>query len=227
MAGERPRADDLERLEPRFDRAPVDEPVADAPHVDHEAVAELAPQPAGVGVERARRARRAEAPDVAQQLVLGVARASARSARWRSSANSLLRQRDRRPPSADLARGRVDHQRAHPQAARAAALARAAQQRGHARRAAPSRRTALATKSSRAALEAAHAVDLARAAGEDDERQLAGPGATATPSPARTRRMSVEPRAVGQPEVDDREVRRAVLERAQRVAQRLGHARSS
>ena len=54
-------------------RRRVDEPVADAPDVDDVAVAaraELAPQAAGVRVERPRRADRALAPDRAQQLGL-------------------------------------------------------------------------------------------------------------------------------------------------------------
>src|SRR3954453_18353619 len=51
----------------------VDEAIADAPAVDDVPPGlriELAPQPARVGVERARAAQRAKAPDVAQQLGL-------------------------------------------------------------------------------------------------------------------------------------------------------------
>ena len=72
-AAPRPASRAVGRLGDRASRS-VDQAVADAPAVDDEAAVlgvELAPQPAGVRVERPRAAQRAEAPDVAQQLLLG------------------------------------------------------------------------------------------------------------------------------------------------------------
>ena len=98
--------------------APGDsEPVADPPDVVHEArVAggrELVPQPAGVAVERAGAPARAEAPDVAQELVLGV---HARRLGGEVHEQRVLhrRQGDRRVADADVASGVVDAQRADP-----------------------------------------------------------------------------------------------------------------
>ena len=127
---------------PRRSR-PLHEPVADAPAVDDEATAlrvELAPQPARVRVERARAAGRAEAPDVAQQLVLGEDPRRLRRQRPQQL-ELLVRELDLATGDRDLAGRRVDGQRPDPQRP-AAAAARDPRAGGAAAPAAPGSGTA-------------------------------------------------------------------------------------
>ena len=93
---------------------PIHQPVADAPHVDHQLVgavaAQLAPQPRRVAVERARSPERLQAPDAAQQLRAG--EHPRRLAGERDEQVVLLgRQLDRTVEHPHLARADVDRDR--------------------------------------------------------------------------------------------------------------------
>src|SRR5215211_3798591 len=95
------------------------EAVAHAPHVEDEPrpttlLLQLAPQPAGVRVERARAAERFEAPDVAKQLLLRED-ASRLGCERPQQRELLVGELDAAFPDADLAGDRVDDQVADPQ----------------------------------------------------------------------------------------------------------------
>ena len=188
---------------------PVHQPVADAPDVDHEPVpvpAQLLPQPAGVRVERAGRSERPEAPHLAQQLLL---REHARRCRGERPQQRELLRRQRDPVPAQRRRPchGVDLEFTDAQQPAMQPRARAPQ---HGRDPQPQLvvRERLRHVVVDAALEPAHAVELARAAGEHDERQR-----RVDPRADAVRRADapdqLEARAVREPEVDHREVRRA------------------
>ena len=96
------------------DRRRVDEAVADAPHVDDEAVAvgaELVAQPARVRVQRAGRADRPVAPDRAQQLLLREDLAGPRRACAAARTPSATAQRARRAGRTSRAGGSTSSSR--------------------------------------------------------------------------------------------------------------------
>ena len=166
-------------------------------------------------------AERAEAPDVAAAARPSSTRASARRpARAAGRTPSAIAPRARRAaaPRATPGRGSIG---ADPQPALVRALC-GAPQHGRDAQSQLGVGERLRHEVVGAALEAAHAIGLARAPAEHDQRQprvepRAGPAAVAQ------RAQQLEPRAVGQAEIEQDEVDRVVLERAQRVAQRAGH----
>ena len=201
---------------------PVDEPIADAPDVDHEAVAarpQLLAQPARVRVERPRRAHRPEPPDVAEQLLLR--EHACRRRRQRAQQRELLLgQLDAPPAQPHLARRRVDLEVADAQPPERLARLHPPQDRRHA----PSQLgigERLRDEVVGAALEPAHAVELRRPPGHHDQRQ-AGIEPRRDAVGGAHARDQVEPRAVGQPEVDEREVGLLVLEEPHGVVHRVG-----
>src|SRR4029079_11735746 len=109
----------------------VDEAIADPPYVHDEPVAvdaELVAQPAGVGVQRPRGAEVANAPDLAQELVLreDPRRLAGQHAQQREL---LLREGERLAAQPRRARLRVDVELADAQSPGPAAVVGAAQQR--------------------------------------------------------------------------------------------------
>ena len=180
---------------------------------------ELLAQPAGVAVERPRRAQRPEPPDVPQQLRLREhpRRLGRELAQQREL---LLRQRDARAAHANLACHRVDA----PARPRAAAPPRAA----HATAATARRRAGAALRMRTAWRRSRRRRARSRAPGRSHPPaptpRAAADGIDARAGAARLAHpaQQLEPRPVGQPDVDDREVDVVVLQRAQRVAQRGG-----
>jgi hypothetical protein len=176
---------------------------------------ELLPQAAGVRVERARRAEGAEAPDVAEQLRL---REDPRGLRGQRAQQRELLGRERHPHAAQahLPAQRVEHQLPHPQQPRAAAGRGPPQDGGD-----PQPQLAVGERLGhevvRPAFQRAHAVAPPGAAGEHDQRQP-----RIEPRPRRARLADpanqLEPRVVGQPDVDDGQVDPVVLERAHGLA---------
>ena len=216
---ERPAADGDDHA-PALRRRPVDEPVAHAPDVHEELVAldaELLAQAAGVGVQRPRGAEGAKAPDLAQELLLGE---DARGRGGERPQQRELLRRQRQRPSADgrHARHRVELQLADAQHPALQPRAGAAQD-GRDPVAQLDVDEGLDHVVVDAALEPAHAIELASAAGEHDQRQRrVEPRADAVGGPDTP--DEVQPGAVREPEVDDREVRTPRLELAQRVLDR-------
>ena len=136
----------------------------------------------------------------------------------RSSANSFAASVSGRPRTVAHARHRVDLQRADAQHPALQPRARAAQHRVD-----PVAQLDVHERLDHvvvdAALEPAHAIELAAAAGEHDQRQRRiEPGADAVGGPDAP--DQVQPGAVREPEVDDREVRAPRLELAQRLLDR-------
>ena len=203
-------------------RGTVDQPVAHAPDVDHEAVAaaaELVAQPARVRVQRAGAAQRPEAPDRAQELVL---REHARGVGGQRAHERelLLGELDRRAAQPDDPRRRVDFELADAQASRAPAHVGAPQQSldpraqlGVAERLAD---VVVAT-----AVEPPQPIELARAAAHDHERHrrvdAAGHAVRRTYAA-----HDVQAGAVGQTEVDQGEVGELRLQQPQAVARAVG-----
>ena len=182
----------------------VDEPVADAPHVDHEPAAaprlSLLPQPRGVRVQRAR-GRADRKPHTPRRSSSRVNTRVGSSASARSSANSFL---DRWIGVAVAAAPRARTHRSR--AARRAAARPPGRRRGAATRGDPRPQLGIAEGLDdvivSAALEAPQAIELAGPAGEDDHRQVGIDPARAAIGDADVAQQ-VEPVAVGQAEVDD------------------------
>ena len=209
---------------------PVDQPVADAPHVHDVAVA-VARRACGAGGRRASPACASSpvrgSPRRAQQLLLREdARRLARRARAAARTPSATARRAP-PRSRTLRARRVDLERRRPAGARArrrrsarrSSAAHARAQLGVAER--------LADVVVGAALEAAHAVELAARPLSTSERQRRGrSGWRRRRRRARARSRS-RPDAVGQAEVDDREVGEAASPAAQRRRGALSATSSS
>ena len=133
----------------------------------------------------------------------------------------LLRQLDRRAPQAHHARRRVDLELADAQPPGPPAHVGAAQQRLHPR-AQLGVAERLADVVVAAALEAAQAVELARAPAEHDQRHRRVDAAGHAVGGAHAAH-DVQARAVGQPEVDERDVGELGLQQPQPVARAVGH----